>query len=109
MEKASRKLYYSIGEVSEELGESVSLVRFWSDSFPELIRPERNRKGNRMFTPEDVKVFRMLHHLVKEKKMTLEGAKEYMLGHRDALESDMDILERLESIKNKLNSVLETL
>ena len=48
------KLYYSIGEVAEILGESTSLVRFWSDSFPEFVRPQRNKKGNRKFTPADV-------------------------------------------------------
>ena len=66
------KLYYSIGEVAEILGESTSLVRFWSDSFPEFVRPERNKKGNRKFTPADVENLRIIHHLVKDQRMTLE-------------------------------------
>ena len=55
------KLYYSIGEVAEILGESTSLVRFWSDSFPEFVRPQRNKKGNRKFTPADVKGQQEVH------------------------------------------------
>ena len=60
------KLYYSIGEVAEILGESTSLVRFWSDTFSDFVRPERNRKGNRRFTPADVENLKIIHHLVKE-------------------------------------------
>ena len=68
------KLFYSIGEVAGILGESVSLVRFWSNSFPRLIKPQRNAKGNRQFTAADVETFKQIHHLVKDKALTLAGA-----------------------------------
>ena len=78
-----QKLYYSIGEVAEILGESTSLVRFWSDTFTEFVRPERNRKGNRKFTPSDVENLKIIHHLVKDMKMTLDGAAARMKHNRE--------------------------
>ena len=109
MEKKVRKIYYSIGEISKKIGEPVSLVRFWSDSFPELICPVRNGKGNRKFSPEDLETFRLLHLLIKEKKLTLEGAKNYILDNREKVDRRKELVERLESIKAKLNKVLEVI
>ena len=109
MEEKIRKIYYSIGEVSEKIGEPVSLVRFWSDSFPDLIRPERNKKGNRKFTPEDLETFRLLHFLIKERKMTLEGARKYVLENQETVDRKLELIERLENIKAKLNRVLEVI
>lgn len=68
------KLYYTIGEVAEILGEQVSLVRFWNNTYPKLFSAKRNAKGNRLYVKEDVETFRQLHYLVKEKGMKLEGA-----------------------------------
>ena len=68
------RLYYSIGEVAEMLGENVSLVRFWSDSFPKFVRPKRNAKGNRMYSKDDIDMLKRIYFLVKECGMTLEGA-----------------------------------
>ena len=68
------KLYYTISETAEILGESASLVRFWSNSFPKYIKPYRNAKGNRLFTAEDIATLKQIHYLVKTKGLTLEGA-----------------------------------
>ena len=68
------RLYYSIGETAEILGESISLVRFWSDTFSKFVKPHRNAKGNRMYTAADIEVLKQVHLLVKSGGMTLQGA-----------------------------------
>ena len=65
MEEGDKKYLYTIGEVADILGENVSLVRFWSNEFSRFIKPQRNAKGNRLFTREDLEVMRQIHHLVK--------------------------------------------
>ena len=58
------KLFYTIGEVAGEIGESVSLVRFWSNYFAQFIKPRRNAKGNRQYTAQDIEVLKQIHYLV---------------------------------------------
>ncbi len=99
------KLYYSIGEVAEILGEKTSLVRFWSDNFTEFVRPVRNKKGNRKFTPDDVKALKMIHYLVKDEKMTLEGAAARMKNARHEVDNRSEVAERLRVIKESLLEV----
>lgn len=103
------KLYYSIGEVAEILGESTSLVRFWSDTFSDFVRPERNRKGNRRFTPADVENLKIIHHLVKDQKMTLEGAAARMKVDRNGLDRRTEVVERLRGIKEALLEISKNL
>ena len=104
-----QKLYYSIGEVAEILGESTSLVRFWSDTFTEFVRPERNRKGNRKFTPSDVENLKIIHHLVKDMKMTLDGAAARMKHSREGLDTRTEVVERLRGIKESLLEISRSL
>jgi DNA-binding transcriptional MerR regulator len=73
-EKPVEKLYYSIGEVSRMLEVPVSTIRFWENEF-RILKPMKNKKGNRLFTSDDVKNLRIIYHLLKEEKMTLSGAK----------------------------------
>ncbi|MDD4215593.1 MAG: MerR family transcriptional regulator, partial [Bacteroidales bacterium] len=73
--KPVEKIYYSIGEVAEIFEVNTSLIRFWEKEF-DIIRPFRNKKGNRLFTKEDVKNFYIIYHLVKERGFTLQGAKD---------------------------------
>lgn len=103
------KLYYSIGEVAAILGESTSLVRFWSDTFSDFVRPERNRKGNRRFTPADVESLKVIHHLVKDMKMTLEGAAARMKNNRDGLDHRTEVIERLRGIRESLLEISKSL
>ena len=103
------KLYYSIGEVAEILGESTSLVRFWSDSFPEFVRPQRNKKGNRKFTPADVENLRIIHNLVKDQRMTLEGAAARMKVNKEGLDYRTEAVERLRGIKESLMEISQLL
>ena len=92
------KLYYTVGEVSDILGESTSLVRFWSNSFPKYIKPKRNAKGNRLFTEEDVDCLKQIHLLVKEQGLTLEGASRKLA----ALDSLKEIRRQLVEVKKSI-------
>lgn len=103
------KLYYSIGEVAELLGESTSLVRFWTDSFSNFVRPERNAKGDRKYTPKDIENLRIIHHLVKDKKMTLEGAAARMKGNKDGLDNRAEVVQRLKGIKEMLQDIAKSI
>lgn len=103
------KLYYTIGEVAQALGESVSLVRFWSDSFPRLVRPRRNAKGNRLFSSGDLETLRQIHYLVKEKGMTLEGAERHLVGQRSEVESRVKVLTSLRTIRARLVEIKKSL
>ena len=95
----SLKLYYSIGEVAEMFGVNTSLIRFWEKEF-DVIKPHKNKKGNRQFTKADVDNFHLIYHLVKEKGMTLKGAQQQLKNRKDETE-----LKRLKGIKDELLSI----
>ena len=103
------KLYYTVGEVAEVLDENSSLVRFWAQKFPEFIKPARNKKGNRLFTGEDMANLRLIHYLVKECGMTLEGAAKRMKDNRSGVDRRVDVIESLSSIKERLLEIKESL
>jgi DNA-binding transcriptional MerR regulator len=98
------KIYYSMGEVAEMLCVSPSLVRFWEKRF-ECIAPHKNKKGNRLFSPADVRNLKTIYHLVKEKGMTLAGAEKQLKARRGEIERDMEIAERLGVIRTLLMEV----
>ena len=105
----AEKLYYSMGEVTEMLDVSPSLIRYWGTQF-DILRPHRNKKGNRMFTPADVEVLKLIYHLLKEQKMTIAGAKKALRQRRstdDELSRRMELLERLQQIRAILLEVRE--
>lgn len=99
------KLYYNIGEVADILGESTSLVRFWTEQFAAFVKPARNKKGNRRYTPEDLEVLKKIHYLVKGEKMTLEGAAVRLKNNRTEVDSRSEVAERLQNIKASLLAV----
>lgn len=99
------KFLYTIGEVAEMLGESTSLVRFWANEFPKYIKPQRNAKGNRLFTKEDVETFKYIHMLVKVEGLTLEGAAKRLKGDRKDVISKARVLESLKSIRQQLTEI----
>lgn len=103
------KYLYAIGEVAEILGESTSLVRFWANEFPKFIKPQRNAKGNRLFTKEDVETFKHIHVLVKVDGLTLEGAAKRLKGDRKELITKSKVLDSLKSIRQQLAEIRETL
>jgi DNA-binding transcriptional MerR regulator len=96
------KLYYTIGEVADLLGENTSLVRFWSDKFSSHIKPERNKKGNRKYSAEDLKTLKTIHYLVKERGMTLEGAQARLKNNKEGSDNRAEVVTRLNAIKQEL-------
>lgn len=99
------KYFYTIGEVAGILGESTSLVRFWANEFPKFIKPQRNAKGNRLFTKEDVETFKHIHVLVKVDGLTLEGAAKRLKGDRKEVISKSRVLETLKGIRQQLMEI----
>ena len=99
------KFFYSVGEVAEMLGESTSLVRFWANEFPKFIRPQRNAKGNRLFTKEDVETFKHIHLLVKVEGLTLEGAAKRLKGDKKDVINKARVLETLKDIRQQLQEI----
>ncbi len=99
------KLYYTIGEVAEILNENTSLVRFWAQKFPEFIKPARNKKGNRLFTADDVSNFKLIYYLVKERGMTLEGAAKRLKDNKDGVDRRVDVITTLNNVKERLQEI----
>lgn len=102
------KLFYTISEVADIIGESTSLVRFWANSFPKSINPKRNAKGNRLFTQSDVAAFKQIHLLVKGQGMTLEGAAKKMRSG-EAPDNAVKVAESLKQIRAQLLEIRKTL
>ena len=103
------KLYYSIGEVAEMFQVNTSLVRFWEKEF-EILKPKKNKKGNRLFTTEDVDNLKVIYNLVKEQGLTLEGAKKYLKDNRKAVKHDFKTEKnQFSEIENKLKKIKSTL
>lgn len=102
------KRYYKIGEVATAFGVNVSLIRFWEKEF-DSIQPKKNSKGNRMFTADDVEQLRVIHHLVKERGFTLEGAKNKMKQKSDDEIRPSEVVVRLQDIRAELVKLREML
>lgn len=103
-----QKRYYSIGEVAEAFGVNTSLIRFWEKEF-KAIKPKKNAKGNRKFTPEDIKNLELIYHLVKERGFTLEGAKTHLKEEKQKTLTNFEIIRKLEFLKTELVKIKEHL
>ena len=99
------KLYYSIGEVAKMFDVHTSLIRFWEKEF-DIIKPKKNKKGNRLFTQKDIDNFHIIYHLVKENGMTLKGAKKKMKENKEDTEHNFEIIRSLEQIKEMLTDLV---
>lgn len=99
----TEKMYYKIGEVAKMFQVNTSLIRFWEKEF-DIIKPKKNKKGNRLFTPEDVENFRIIYHLVKERGFTLKGAKEKLNQNRDKTIENAEIVISLQKIKANMEA-----
>jgi len=107
-EQKIEKLFYSIGEVAAMFNVNTSLIRFWEKEF-EVIKPKRNKKGNRLFTKEDVENFYIIYHLVKERGLTLDGAKKKMKENKEDTINNFEVIKSLQQIKEMLLEVKESL
>lgn len=106
----AEKLFYTMGEVSEMFDVKPSLLRYWEEQFPTL-RPKRNKKGNRLYSPQDVEQLKTIYHLVKERGMTIDGAKKALREQRKegTVARNAQLMERLQRIRALLLEVREDL
>ncbi|MEL0644615.1 MerR family transcriptional regulator [Olleya sp. Ti.3.14] len=102
------KRYYTIGEVAKAFDVNTSLIRFWEKEFDEL-KPKKTAKGNRKFTPEDIKNLQLIFHLVKERGFTLEGAKIHLKEERKKTLDNFEIIAKLEGVRDQLIKLKEQL
>lgn len=102
------KLYYSIGEVAELFQVNTSLIRFWEKEF-DVLKPTKNKKGNRLFTLQDIENLKLIFHLVKEKGFTLQGAREYIKDSKKTAPDKNEALKTLENIRKMLLQVKDSL
>jgi Predicted transcriptional regulators len=100
-ESKSGKLYYKIGEVAEMFGVNTSMIRYWEKEF-DVLRPRKNKKGNRLFTQRDVRYIHIIYHLTKVKGYTLAGAKLALKNKFDDYEERVILLGTLEKVRNFL-------
>ena len=104
----AEKLFYSMGEVAEMFDVRQSLIRYWGEQF-DALKPKRNKKGNRMFTPEDVETLKLIYHLVKERGMTLPGARKRLHDNKGQTVDNLDVVERLKAIRAELVAMRDAL
>jgi DNA-binding transcriptional MerR regulator len=95
------KRYFSMGEIATAFDVNQSLIRFWDKEF-DILKPKKNAKGNRMFTPEDVKNLQLIYHLLKERGFTLEGAKTHLKEGQKKTLDKFEIISKLETVKAQL-------
>jgi len=106
--KLPEKRYYGIGEVAKAFDVNTSLIRFWEKEF-DALKPKKNAKGNRKFTPQDIKNLQLIYHLVKERGFTLEGAKTHLKEEKQKTLSNFDIIQKLERVKSELVKIKDQL
>lgn len=102
------KLYYSISEVAEQLGINLSKLRFWEKEFKELS-PEKNEKGTRFYTEEDIRIVKQIMYLVNEEKLTLDGARRKLSEKKDFVSRQQEVVERLKAIREELMGIAKQL
>ena len=107
-EKEIKKLFYPIGEVAQMFNVSVSSIRYWETEF-DILKPKKNKKGNRMFTKKDVENLKIIYHLTKERGFTLEGAKRKLRENKTDTIDNIEIISHLKNIRKFLVEFREEL
>jgi len=107
-EKEISKLYYTMGEVTEMFGVNASQIRFYEKEF-DILQPKKNKKGNRLFSPDDVENLKVIFNLVKERGYTLQGAKEFLKQNKNEVKENQRVIDSLERLKQFLLEVKEQL
>jgi len=98
------KFYYSIGEVAKIINVNPSLIRYWEKEF-DVIQPKKNKKGNRLFTTKDIEQLKLIYFLVKEKGMTLKGARQSLKKNKHKIIENYELTDRLKKIRNMLKEI----
>ena len=99
---------YTLKEVAKMIGENTSLIRYWENQF-DALKPQKNKKGNRLFTKDDIETVKLIHHLVKERGLTLKGAKQKLKENRDEAIHNYEIVKRLQNIREELIGIRDGL
>ena len=108
MDKPTEKLFYKISEVAEMFSINISAVRFWEKEF-DILKPKKNKKGNRLFTPKDIKNIQIIYHLLKERGFTVEGAKKKLKENKTDTINNIEIVTHLKDIRGFLVNLREEL
>lgn len=103
------KLYYSIGEVAQMLGVNESLLRFWEKEFPQIKPKKVGPRCIRQYRQEDIETLKLIHYLVKERGMTLTGARQRMKDNKETTLRNHEIVERLQNIRKELVQMRDAL
>lgn len=96
-----QKMFYTIGEVSKIFDVNTSLIRYWENEF-DVIKPKKNKKGNRMFTAKDLDNLKIIYHLVKERGFTLDGARKKLRENKQDVINEQEIIDHLQEVKSFL-------
>ena len=99
------KQFYSISEVAEKFGVAESLLRYWEQEFPAVIKPRRAGRGVRQYTLKDIDSVGLVYHLVKEKGLTIDGARSALAHQRGSIDKKREIVEHLKSVRNELQAI----
>lgn len=102
------KVFYSIGEVADLFGVNTSKIRFWENEF-DILKPHKNNKGNRMFTPEDIENLKLINLLLKERGMTIKGAQKKLKENKEDTLQNFEVVSRLQEIRQMLIDIKEEL
>ena len=106
--KPNEKLFYKISEVAKMFNVNISAIRFWEKEF-DILKPKKNKKGNRLFTPKDIKNMQIIHHLLKERGFTIEGAKKKLKENKKDTINNVEIIQHLKGIRSFLVNLREKL
>lgn len=100
-EELFQKLYYPISQVAQWFNVNTSLLRFWENEF-DILKPRKNRKGDRLFRPEDVKNLQVIYHLLRQRKFSIEGAKKYIKQNKSRAEVNIQLIQSLTKFRSFL-------
>jgi len=106
--KPTEKLFYKISEVAKMFAMNISAVRYWEKEF-DILKPKKNKKGNRLFTTKDIKNLQIIYHLVKERGFTIEGAKKKLKENKEDTIDNIEIVNHLRDIRGFLVNLREEL
>ncbi len=102
------KIFYSIGEVAAMIGENQSLIRYWENNF-DALKPYKNKKGTRLFTQDDIVTIKLIHHLLKERGLTIKGAQQKLKDNREETINNFEIVKRLQDVRQQLIEIRDEL
>jgi DNA-binding transcriptional MerR regulator len=102
------RLFYSIGDVAKMFGENISTIRYWENEF-DILKPKKNKKGNRLFTQTDLKNIEIIRYLLRDQGMTLKGAKTKLKEQSEGLEQNAEIARRLKEVRKSLTGLMQLL